>query len=180
MRRLIKNFFYINLFIGSVYFYATICNKEKKSIKNETEIIKEEHTLDKYYRVIYRVSYLSFIPSIYAMYRGYYDLSIMCGGVTLTSINFWKNPDFSWRRELDIHFVRLSILYHLFRAYNAENGKIYYIISGSAITCYPIGIYFFINKKYWYFTISHALVHILGDLSNFVLYSGNIPEIKFK
>ena len=40
MQHLIKKFFYINLFIGSVYFYVTMYNKEKKSIKNETEITR--------------------------------------------------------------------------------------------------------------------------------------------
>ena len=101
----------------------------------------------------------------------------MCAGVTFTSVNFWRNPDFSWRRELDIHFVRLSILYHLIRAYKSENRNTYYILTGSAITFYPIGVYFFIKKKYKYFMISHILVHILGDVSNLVLYSGYIPRL---
>lgn len=181
MRSLINNFFYMNLFIGSMYFYVKICNKEKTSIKCITndfiDEMKEKEKLNKCYNVIYYVSYLSCIPSIYGIYKGYYDLSLMSGVVTLTSVNFWRNPDLSWRREVDIHFVRLSVLYHILRAYKSQNRNIYYLISGSAITCYPISIYFFIDKEYWMFTLSHTLVHILGDLSNFILYYGDVPNL---
>lgn len=189
MKTILNNFLYMNVFIGTIYVYSYICKKEKKSV-SETEPIhdydvcnksesRELKILNKCYKNIYYVSYLSFIPSLYGLYRKYYDLSLMSGGVTLTSINFWRNPDFSWRRELDIHFVRLSILYHLFRAYKSENRNAYYILSGSAITFYPIGVYFFIKKKYTYFMYSHILVHLIGDLSNIILYCGYVPKITF-
>lgn len=45
---------------------------------------------------IWKVSWLSLISSIYAISQGYNDLAIVPGGVFLTSINYWRDPDYSW------------------------------------------------------------------------------------
>ena len=52
--------------------------------------------------IIYNISFLSLGSSIYAIYNGYYYMSIYPGGVFLTSINYWRKPDYSWRRYLDM------------------------------------------------------------------------------
>jgi|Laugrespbdmm15sd_2_1035082.scaffolds.fasta_scaffold01971_4 hypothetical protein len=42
------------------------------------------------YTIIYNVSFLSLGSSMYAMYNGYYGLSIYPGGAFLTSVNYWR------------------------------------------------------------------------------------------
>jgi hypothetical protein len=44
------------------------------------------------YSIIYNVSFLSLGSSIYAVYNGYYGLS---DGAFLTSVNYWRKPDYS-------------------------------------------------------------------------------------
>ena len=53
-------------------------------------------------KLIYKVSFLSLGTSMYAFYNKHYSLSYVTGGVFLTSINYWKHPDYSWRRYVDI------------------------------------------------------------------------------
>ena len=123
---------------------------------------------------LWRLSWLTLGSSIYSGYRGYYDLSLSSGVVFLTSINYWRNPDYSYRRYLDIVCVHSALALHLYRAYYASNYLPYYMINGLAMVSYPIAIYYYKKKHYWKSVISHGFVHIFANIANYFLYSGSI------
>lgn len=81
------------------------------------------------YIFLWKISFLSLISCIYAIYKNHYDLALVPGGVFLTSINYWR---------------------------------------------YPLGIYFYKKKLYWYSVYAHSMIHVLGNVSNIILYSGCI------
>ena len=126
------------------------------------------------YKVIFNVSFLSFGSSIYAIYNGYYGLSICPGGVFLTSINYWIYPDYSWRRYLDMTYVKFAFIYQLYKAYRSQYMAQYYILMFFAASMYPLGIYYYKKKQYWRSTYVHCLLHIISNIANIVLYSGRI------
>jgi len=139
--------------------------------------MKEELILPPvHYWFLWRLSWLSLLSCGYAIYRGYYDLACVPGGVWLTSINYWRRPDYSWRRYFDITYVYLSLIYQTMRAYDAEYAIPYYIILAFGVGCFPISLYFH-KKNQWVSTILHGGVHVFGNISNFVLYSGFIVKI---
>ena len=111
------------------------------------------------------------------LYKGHYDLVLVPGGVFLTSINYWHKPDYSWRRYVDMVYVKMAVSYQMYRAYNAENARLYYFILFFSIFCYKIGNYYYKKKMYWHSTYSHSMLHIIANLSNFVLYAGTIPRV---
>ena len=125
------------------------------------------------YWFLWKISWFSLGSASFAIYRGYYDLALVPLGVWLTSINYWRYPDYSWRRYLDIGYVHCSLIYQLTRAYNAEYWIPYFIILSIGIICFPISIYFH-KKNSWLSTILHGMVHIFGNISNIILYSGKI------
>ena len=127
-----------------------------------------------HYMFIWRVSFLSFFVSMYALYNRHYDLALVPGGVFITSINYWRKPNYSWRRYVDISYVKMSLLYQLVRAYNAQYARQYYILVLIAMCFYPLGIFLYKKKLYWYSTYAHIMLHIIGNLSNTVLYSGYV------
>ena len=49
---------------------------------------------------------------------------------------------------------------------------IYYIITGTALSFYPIGIYYYKKGDNWKSTYSHMMLHLLCNVGNFILYSG--------
>ena len=61
------------------------------------------------YLLLWKISWISLFSCAFAIYRGYYDLACVPGGVWLTSINYWKKPMYSYRRTLDIVVVTTSI-----------------------------------------------------------------------
>jgi hypothetical protein len=122
---------------------------------------------------IYRTSHLFLISSLYAVYRGYYTIAIAPCAVFLTSINYWRRPDYSWRLYLDLTVVRSAILYQTILAYNAEYAVIYYSLFTTAIL-YPLGVYYYSKKDYWKYTYIHMTCHILANIGNCILYSGKM------
>lgn len=127
---------------------------------------------------IYRVSYLTLCSSLYAIYRHHYTLAIVPGSVFLTSIYYWKNPNYSYRRYLDMVTVISAFIYQNYMAYNSEYANIYYTISFFSVASYPIGIYYYNKKYYWESTYAHMMLHILANIANIVLYSGYIQALE--
>jgi hypothetical protein len=130
------------------------------------------------YSLILKVSYISGFTSLYAFYNNYIDIAGVNFCVFLSSINYWRKPDYSWRRTLDMTFVKIALVYELIRAYEAEYSRIYYSLLFIGICFYYIGIYCDRQKLYWYSTYSHCLLHIFGNIAKIILYSGIILAIE--
>ena len=131
------------------------------------------------YNIIWNLAWLSLSSSVYATYKGHYNLAFIPGGVFLTSINYWRNPEVrSWRRYLDIGYVNTALLYQLYKVYihNAQYAKEYYFFTGISIICYPIGLYYYKKKQYWKHIIFHGGLHIFANIANFILYTGYISN----
>jgi hypothetical protein len=119
-------------------------------------------------------SWFSLVSTVFALYNKHYDLALVPFGVFLTSINYWRNPVLGWSRILDISYVNLSMIYQCYRVSNAEYKIAYYSILGVALCFYPLSV--FLHKKSpWLSTLSHFQLHLLGNISNCIVYSGTIP-----
>ena len=128
----------------------------------------------KQYSYIYKISFLSFFSSLYAIYRGYYDLALVPGSVFLTSINYWRKPDYSWRRYLDITVVFSSIFYLTYWAtkHAVTTRYYYYACLFIGLCFFMTGIFYKKTNDLWWSTYSHALFHVFGNLSGMILFSG--------
>mmetsp|Transcript_48381 Transcript_48381/g.89081 ORF Transcript_48381/g.89081 Transcript_48381/m.89081 type:complete len:198 (-) Transcript_48381:61-654(-) len=132
-------------------------------------------------RMMFALSWLSLASCCLALARGHYDLACAPGGVWLTSINHWRNPmSKSWRRYIDISYVYAACSYQGLRAYGAANANQYY----SAIAT---GILFFILSSIvheklpdfrWCSALLHAMVHVMGNLGNVLLYTGDVQSLE--
>jgi hypothetical protein len=126
---------------------------------------------------LWRLSWLSLFTGIYALYRQHYDLAPVPLGVWLTSINYWRHADYSWRRYFDIIYVHLALVYQIIRAYKAHHATAYYILLAIGMSFYVIGVLFHKRGDTWLSTLCHGQVHILGNMSIFLLYSAYIRSI---
>jgi hypothetical protein len=132
-------------------------------------ILKEDQ-----YLTIFKVSFLLLGSCIYAIWNGYYHLSIYPGGVFLTSINYWRKPDYSWRRYLDMCYVHYALITQGYKVYNAQYAMEYYTLSFIACCFFLLGIYYYKRKLYWHSTYAHCALHIFSNVANVVVYSGQI------
>jgi hypothetical protein len=122
------------------------------------------------YNLILKISFLSLGSSVYAVYNGNYDFAICSGGVFLTSVNYWRKPDYSWRRNVDMTWVKFALVYQLYSAYRSEYMAHYYTLMFFAMCCYPLGIYYYRKKQYWHSTYAHCALHFISNIANLVLY----------
>jgi hypothetical protein len=131
-----------------------------------------------YCKFLYKTSWLSLYTGFYALYRNYYDLALIPLGVWFHSIRHWIRPHkHSRERMYDVSFAWFGLFYQLYRAYDAENRNIYYGVVAIGGLCYPLSFYFQIQNKVRLSTYIHSMVHILGNVSNIILYSGECRRI---
>jgi hypothetical protein len=122
-----------------------------------------------------KISIISLISSLYALYKDYYELAVIPFGVFLTSIIYWYKPiPNSWRQTLDVTYVKFAVFYNIIRAYNSEYYILYYITAIIGLCFYPLGIYLYNKKMYWESTYAHSMGHIIANISNFILYTGYV------
>ena len=125
--------------------------------------------------VLFRTSFLCLLSLFYGVIKGHYDLAIIGpGGVFITSVNYWRRPDYSWRRYADITYVHFALFYELARTYDAEYRGPYYllvilslILFAGAVTCYDI-------NYVWLSVYLHASLHVTANAANLILFSGTI------
>ena len=129
-------------------------------------------TLHNHHIFLWCSSWMSLWSSMYAIQRGYYHLSIVPGGVFLTSLNYWRDPSNDKNRKIDVSYVYISLFYQLIMARNLTTSRSYYAITSAACMCYPVSILCYKYKYYWTSTITHSLIHLFGNVANIVLYSG--------
>lgn len=152
--------------------------KRMNNIINNTNSKEETVTIilpPTHYHFLWRISWLSLISCAFAVYRGHYDLAFVPGGVWVTSINYWRKPDYSWRRHVDVIYVHLGMIYQILRALEAGNRNYYYTVLFLAMIFFSLGVHYYKQKHLWSSTISHGMVHVFGNVSNVILYYGDIP-----
>lgn len=168
---------YCGLFIGSAYAYKRLFDKEREIlIKCEYQEACSLHPQQ--YKLLTYSSCLPFLVGMYGFKRGYHDLATMSIGGGITSVLYWYKPDYSWRRTLDIHYIRFALIYHVIRSYGAEYSKYLYFCYTMVGMIYPTEMHFYLKKRYWLYTFSHMIVHVFGNTGNYILYSGYIPQLK--
>lgn len=122
---------------------------------------------------LFQTSFLSLGSAVYAIYRQYYGLALCPAGVFLTSVHYWRNPR-PWSRKIDMTYVLFALLYQVYRAYPSQYRIPYYILTLVSGSLYPLALYYSRQKQYWHSTYAHCGIHVMANVANLVLYSGNI------
>jgi hypothetical protein len=79
---------------------------------------------------------------------------------------------FGLRRKIDMTAIPTGLIYHAVTAYKSQYYFAYYTLNSMCVLCYPVSCYFYNKKYFWASTYLHCMVHILGNISFLVLYSG--------
>ena len=120
------------------------------------------------YTLIYKTSFLILIPFCYAIFmnKNYW----LSGSIFLTSVNYWRKPDYSYRRYLDIVVVTVSVSYQHYIAFYSKCYIIYFIFAFIGKISYLLGKYYY-NKNNWLSTYFHMGLHLSLNIASLILYS---------
>lgn len=128
-------------------------------------------------KVLFYASCFTLLSVAVGIYNGYYDLALVAFAGWITSVLYWSNPTYSWRRILDIIVVQVALWWHMYRAIGAENRVPYFIIVGAGSLAFMAGWILFNAGATWAGTLAHVVVHICANLSMIVLYIGSVPPL---
>jgi hypothetical protein len=84
---------------------------------------------------------------------------------------------YDWRRTTDIICVFIALSTHILHSFKAQNRALYSYITMVALIFYPISWYLLKKKYVWGSTIAHSMIHIVAEIANVILYSGEIPPL---
>ena len=129
-------------------------------------------------KTIWWMAWLTMASVVAATYMGYYDMALLSLIVLITSLLYWSNPTYCWRRNLDIIAVQIALWWHMYRAISAENRVPYFIIVGVGSLAFMAGWALFSAGSTWAGTLAHVVLHLCANLSNIILYMGHIPPLK--
>jgi hypothetical protein len=95
--------------------------------------------------------------------------------VFATSLLYWRNPlRDSWRRKLDIIVVSAGLTHHMYYAlyHPTPHTPTYLALIGVSMMSYTISQYYSDRQQYWPAAYAHAMIHLVANIANFVLYYG--------
>jgi hypothetical protein len=110
------------------------------------------------YIILYRSSWFLLFTSLFGLYKQLYLDSLIYFTVFLTSINYWRHPDYSWRRYIDMASVKCSLVYHSYYSHKSKYQRYYIFYNLVAILCYKISIYYYSKNDNWKSTYFHLQI----------------------
>ena len=131
------------------------------------------NTLSIHSRWILLTSNASLISAIYGYNYNTHATQLwlfpLCAYVN--SVNYWRKPELGWRRNIDILVTCTALVYQNMIVYNTIRlAYLYWILITISASMYPIGYLFYWRQWYKMSTLSHMLLHILGNLAHVSLY----------
>ena len=103
-------------------------------------------------------------------YSGLWPGIIYPLSVYIASINYWRHPINDWRRYFDIACSVTSLICQTVQAINHPNFMLYILVMSLTVLFYQLSFYF--QHRYLPLsTLSHSLIHIFGNIANYILYS---------
>ena len=127
-----------------------------------------------YSTFLFQTSHLTLISTTHALYRGCYDISLLVGLALVTSLNYWRNPTYGLRRNMDIICVFIALFYHIHISRGAEMAYFAQPFLILGMLSYPTSWYYMKHENKWIPTYYHALVHLFFFLYCNILYSGRL------
>jgi hypothetical protein len=140
--------------------------KSQENTKSDNIVISQEHS-----KYIFYLSFLGFFTGLTGVY---YKKPILGSGVctgSLIALNYWRNPVYGWRRNLDMFWVSTFFVAHLINAWNTPIINTYLLLQGKGIFLYYASWYFQKKNKLGLATICHGGLHVCTNISLLIYYT---------
>jgi len=129
--------------------------------KSSQLIVPQDHG---YYMCI--ISFLNLLSSIYSLQKSAPDFATIYLAGFITSINYWRNPTYGFRRNVDMSFVALAFIYSLFKCIMINKLNSYFITSIIVSFMYSFSKFCYNHNYIWTSTIIHSLIHVSVNMHN--------------
>ena len=117
-------------------------------------------------------SSLFLIPAVYSLYKGLYLWSFLLCMTTLISVNYWRDAEIGWRRDLDLWFAKfIFCTFCAAMVYYVE--YVPYAAFGYTALFLVLFLYYKSVQSYYYqhehWWVYHALFHVFLTLEQCII-----------
>jgi hypothetical protein len=119
---------------------------------------------------LFYTSFGSLVGSLYGFYKKQYINSLGVFLIFVTSLNYWRNPVYGWRRNIDIITSILGLSINIITSHSHPRCIKLNLMLFISLLFYPLGFYFQ-HKSIHLSAFSHSLIHIIGNLVCISYYS---------
>ena len=120
--------------------------------------------------VLFYLSWLSFVTGATGLYYGKPILGLLVWIGSIFAINYWKNPVYGWRRNIDMLWGQMLIYLHIYYVWNSQVRLTYFLIQLNGGCFYCISWYYHKRNYLWTSTLCHAVVNLSANGSLLVFY----------
>ena len=128
--------------------------------------------LPEQYNLLWRSSWLSGLTGAYAFYQNKCTAGMLIGNIFMTSLNFWRYPNDSWRRYVDMLSVQCCLLYQINKINLNTYGGIWMFLTSISITHFAKSCNNYRKQQFWPSTYNHRRLHILSNIANIFFIEG--------
>jgi hypothetical protein len=127
---------------------------------------------------LWRSSWMHAVSMCVAWSYGLYDLAVLALMVLYTSLNYWRCPNYGYRRYVDIMCVQLAGWWMSLR--NLDGIEPFHSIAMTLgmLTCLTFMVSVKLHGQHvGYSTLLHSMVHLLGNMTTVAVCQGQLPAI---
>ena len=124
---------------------------------------------------LFYTSFSALVGSLYGFYKKKYINSLGVFLIFVTSINYWRNPVYGWRRNIDIITSILGLSINVLSSPGHPRCLKLNLMLFMSLLFYPLGFYFQ-HKSIHLSAFSHSLIHIFCNLVCISYYSDPLLE----
>jgi hypothetical protein len=122
-------------------------------------------------RLLYYLSEMGFITGTAGILNGKVGLGAgVCVGSYLAQ-NYWRDPQYDWRRIVDMAWIQLLIWSHLWYVCRSQVLVPYLGIQSLGVLFYAVSWYHLKRGQLWRATLYHGAVHLCANGSLMLYYS---------
>ena len=120
--------------------------------------------------ILFYLSWLSVITGLSGLYYGKPILGILVCIGSIFAINYWRNPLYGWRRNIDMLWVHMLICLHTYYVWNSHVRLTYFLIQFNGVCFYSISWYYHKRNHLWVSILCHVGVHLCANSSLLLFY----------
>jgi hypothetical protein len=138
-------------------------DNEKVGQTRETRV---EFFPKEYSNLIFALSSLIALSAIYAFYKKKYDIFLLCVLILITSLDHWRDPQYGFRRDLDVFVVCVGFVYLFYLGIIRKvKSRSFWACFILVVVLFPLSWHFYYQGHMLLSTISHCVLHICGNMS---------------
>jgi len=120
--------------------------------------------------ILFYLSWLGFLTGSIGIFNEKQILGVLVLVGAIFAMNYWKNPQYGWRRTIDMAWIQLLIYLHIYYVWNSQVRNTYFLLQLQGVGFYCISWYYHKKNNLWVSTLCHAGVHLCANGSLIIFY----------